>query len=202
MVQTLFCQGTIYTARSAFESALNSSTTITFEDLPVTPEVGTGLSSVTTSGVTFDAGMLLFIRDKFAPVPASGNYLRHFDGSIPVSIFLPSGITAFGADFSAETGANPTFNGTLTANLVGGQSFTYGLGGPGGSWTFFGVTFQQPIASLIFDDRPSAPLFLHNEILDNVTFGTIPEPSAVGLLTLGGLLFALRTWAVRPGCRS
>lgn len=192
-VQTVFCQGTFYTSRSAFASALSSSATITFEDLPVSPFGGLGEFSVVASGVTFSnstAGLL--IRDSFSPIPATGKYLREFDGRAPVSILLPNGVTAFGADFSGGVSPYPTFLATLTVNLVGGQAYAYNFTGSYGFWTFFGVSFSQPIESLIYDDGASAPFFFHEEMLDNVTLGAVPEPSSLGLLALGGLLLGWR----------
>jgi hypothetical protein len=190
-VQTAFCQGTTYISRPAFQAALSSTTTITFEDLPVTPD-GIGESSITNSGATFTAGALLFIRDSFSPVPATGKFLKHFDGSNPVSILLPNGVTAFGADFSGGSELNRSYNATLTVNLVGGQAYAYNFTGTYAFWTFFGVTFPQPIASLIYDDGPIPPFLLHEELLDNVTIGVVPEPSSFGLLALGSLLLGWR----------
>ena len=191
-VQNAVCQGTFYTSRAAFESALSSSTTITFEELPVTSEIGIGESSIAASGVTFTAGALLFIRDSFSPIPATGKYLNHFDGGNPVSILLPNGVTAFGAAFSGGFFQNTSYNATLTVNMVGGQAYAYNFSGTQGFWTFFGVSFPQPIASLIYDDGGPFPGFSHEEKLDNVTFGTIPEPSSIALLALGGLLLGWR----------
>jgi hypothetical protein len=185
-----FGQGTTYTSRSVFESALNSTTTITFEDLPLTPE-GIGESSISGSGVTFIGGYL-FVRDRFSPSPDTGKYMQHFDGRGPVGISLPNGVTAFGADFSGGFELQPAYNATLTANLVGGSSYAYNFTGTYGFWTFFGVSFPQPIASLIYDDGASAPLFLHEELLDNVTLGVVPEPSVFGLFALGGMFLGWR----------
>lgn len=187
--QTAVCQGTIYTSRSAFEATLSSSTTITFEDVPP-PSGPQGASSVTTSGVTFSTEAFLFIG--LYPIPGDGKYLWHFDGGYPVTSLLPIGVTAFGADLSGGFEPNPSFNATVTVNLAGGPSYVYNFSGPRGSWTFFGVTFAQPIASVVCDDGgPNLP-GLHEEMLDNVTFGSIPEPSVLGLFALGGALLGSR----------
>lgn len=189
-VPTVYCQGTFYTSRSAFQSTLITTTTISFENIPVTQE-GPGEFSIATSGVTF-IGTYMYIRGSFAPIPATGNYLRQFDALGPVHIFLPNGVTAFGADFSGGIGSNPSFNATLTANLVGGQTYAYNFSGTQGFWTFFGVSFPQPIASLIFNDVPNFPFPWHEEMLDNVTFGTVPEPSVFSLIGLGVLFLGWR----------
>ncbi len=194
--QTAFCQGTTYTSRSAFEAALSSSTTITFEDLPPTGGP-VGEYSITTSGVTFtNPGALLVITTSPNPIPGTGKYLWHFDGGFPVTVLLPGEVTGFGADFSGGIEPNPSFNGTLTVNLARGASFDYNFSAPRDSWTFFGVTFAEPIANLVYRDAgpPDGVLGgpLHEEKLDNVTFGVIPEPSALGLFGLGTLLLSWR----------
>ena len=193
-VQTAFCQGTLYTSRSAFEGALSSSTTINFEDIPSTLPGGLGEWSVASSGVVFtNPAPLIYVADpngSFHPIPGTGKYIWNFDGGYPVSILLPTGVTAFGADFSGGIEPNPAFNAILTVNLAGGASYAFNFSGPRGSWTFFGVTFAQPIANLVYDDRGS---FLHEEMMDNVTFGSaIPEPSGLGLFALGALLLGWR----------
>ena len=192
--QTALGQGTFYTSRSAFEALLGSSTTITFQDLTNPPSGGIGASSFTASGVTFTSpDTLLFITypGVFYPIPGDGRYLWHWDGRFPVNIFLPEGVTAFGADFSGGIEPNPSFNATLTVNLAGGSSYAYNFSAPRGSWTFFGVTFPEPIASLVYRDAgpPDGGLGgpLHGEMLAHVTYSTIPEPSLRGLFALGGL---------------
>ena len=199
--QTAFCQGTIYTSRSAFEAVLSSSTTITFEDVTNPISGGFGAYSITTSGVTFTSSGSLFITypGGLYPIPGTGKYLWHFDGSFPVSILLPDGVTAFGADFSGGIEPYPSFDATLTVNLVGGQAYAYDFSAPRGSWKFFGVTFPQPIASLTYDDGGNNFPSLHEEMLDNVTFGSvIPEPSTIGVFTFGALLLAWRFLCKRP----
>ncbi|MEK7706981.1 MAG: PEP-CTERM sorting domain-containing protein, partial [Verrucomicrobiota bacterium] len=196
--------GTFYTSRSAFEAALSSSTTITFEELPPTDWQGSGLPSVTASGVTFTGPWArLFITDPSGvlyPIPGSGKYLWQWDGGYPVSILLPAGVTAFGADFSGGIVPSSSLNATLTVNLAGGGSYAYNFSGPLDSWTFFGVTFAEPIANLVYRDAgpPDGVIGgpLHEEMLDNVTFGAIPEPSVLGLFALGGMFLGwrLRRW--------
>lgn len=189
--QTAFCQGTIYTSRSIFEAALISSTAITFEELPVTYPLGTGEFSVTTSGVTFTSpGARLFVTGPggLYPIPGDGNYLWHFDGGFPVTVQLPAGVTALGADFSGGIEPQSSFNATLTVNLVGGGSYAHTFSGLRGSWTFFGVTYPEEILSVIFDDGGTFMPGTHEEMFDNVTFGFVPEPRSIAVLMLGLLL--------------
>lgn len=198
--QIAFCQGTIYFVRSDFQAALNSSTTITFEDVSNPPGIpGLGAYSITASGVTFTTSdPLLLITGPAGPIPGDGKYLWHFDGSYPVDILLPSGVTAFGADFSGGIEPNPSFDATWTVNLVGGSSYAYNFSALRGSWTFFGVSFPEPIANLVYRDAgpPDGVMGgpLHEEMLDNVTFGAIPEPRGLELLALGVVALGWRRW--------
>ncbi len=199
---TACCAGAYFTSRSAFDSVLASSATITFEDLQSTPTAyGNGLNSVTSFGVTFtNQWGLLYITDPAAltnppadgaayPIPGTGKYLWNCDNSEPVTVLFPDGITAFGADFSGGVEPNPSFNATLTVNLAGGRSELFQFSAPRGSWIFFGTAFAEPITSIIYNDGG----FYHEEMLDNVTFGTvIPEPGAWSLLAVGALLFVAR----------
>jgi hypothetical protein len=191
-VESTLSQGTFYTSRSAFEATLIASTTVTFEDVPPTLRP-LGEWSVSASGVIFtNPAPFLYVTDpggRAHPIPGTGRYIWNFDGGAPISVLLPGGVTAFGADFSGGIEPHPTFNATLTVNLAGGGSYAYNFSGDRGSWIFYGVTFPQSISSVIFNDGGS---FLHEEMLDNVTFGTIPEPSTLGLFTLGSLLLGWR----------
>jgi hypothetical protein len=193
-------QGTIYASRAAFTGALASSTTITFEGLSPTLM---GSSPVNVAGVSFtNAEHQLCIVDWSqppSPMTSDGQVLWNFDSSYPVGIFLPAGVTAFGADFSGGIEPNSSFNATLTVNMAGGQSYAYGFSAPRGTWTFFGITLAQPIASLVYDDGgPPFPVGFHEEMLDNVTFGSaIPEPSS-SLLTLCVLMTLLCGRRSRP----
>ena len=176
-------QGTIYTSRSGFDTALASGTTITFDGvIPNDPSM-IGVPSVTVSGVTFtSADSRLFVSwQSLNPM------LYNFDSSFPVGIFLPDGKNAFGADFSGGIVQNNPFNATISINLADGQSSQYHFTGQLGSWTFVGFVFSQPIASLVYDDGGISLPGTHEEMLDNVSFGTaVPEPKASLLL-----LFAL-----------
>jgi hypothetical protein len=183
-------QGTVYTSRSEFEAALNSSMTITFETLPPSSIMSIGTSPIIVSGVAFtNLESRLFITSppggglSLYPVPGTGQYLWNYDSGYPVGVQLPEGMTAFGADFSGGLALATTFNATLTATLADGQSYAYNFSGLQGSWSFFGIAFMQPIVSLVYTDGgqnwPGYPP--HEEMLDNVSFGTtVPESSTFG----------------------
>jgi hypothetical protein len=196
-------QGNSYTSRSDFNAALTSSSIITFEELPPSGFSSVGTSPVSTHGVTFsNVEHRLFITSPniIYPMAGAGQYLWNFDSSYPVAIFLPSGTTAFGADFSGGIQPEQTFNATLTAVLEGGQSYSYNFSGLRDSWTFFGITVPEPIVSIIYSDGGRfEPFGTHEEMLDNVSFGTvttIPEPSTSFIVLLG---FVMVFWSRRGG---
>ena len=169
-----YAQGTVYTDRSLFTAALQSSTTIDFTGMP-DPFPGTGRSPITISGATFT-------NNEARLFTGSGN-LWNFDSSYPVGVFLPGGRNAFGADFSGGIVQNSPFNATLTFTLLNGQTFTHNFTGQLGNWTFLGFTFSQPIRNLVYDDGGPFLPGAHEEMLDNVTFGiaTVPEPQVLSL---------------------
>jgi len=174
-------QGTVFTDRSTYSAALQSSTTINFAGMP-DPPPGIGRSPITVSGVTFtNAESRLF---------TGSGYLWNFDSSYPIGVFLPGGINAFGADFSG--GINPQnnpFNATITMSLVGGQTFTHNFTGAVGSWNFVGFIFLQAIQSLVYNDGGPFLPGAHEEMMDNVTFGfAVPEPTVLALVVGGGLM--------------
>ena len=164
-------QGTLYTDRSVFNAALESSTTITFAGLP-DPPPDIGRSSITLSEVTFtNNGARLF---------TGSGYLWNFDSDSPVGVFLPEDINAFGADFSGGIVQNNPFNGTLTFTLLDGQTFTHTFNAQRASWTFLGFAFSQPILNLVYSDGGPFLPGAHEEKFDNITFGVaVPEPPSV-----------------------
>jgi hypothetical protein len=186
-------QGVTYTDRSIFNAALQSSTSINFESLTPSSPSSTGVSPVIVSGVTItNAESRLFITSSSTgiyPIPGTGQYLWNFDSGAPVGVYLPGGRNAFGADFSGGITPNAAFNATLTVNLAGGQSYNYNFSGQQGLWTFFGVAFSQNISSLVFHDGGQSLPGTHEEMLDNVTFGTatVPEPNVAALALVGML---------------
>jgi hypothetical protein len=166
---------------------------ITFEELPASDWLSVGTSPVITQGVTFtnfEHRLFITAPSIIYPMPGAGQYLWNYDSSYPVGIYLPPGTTAFGADFNGGFQSQQTFNATLTAVLEGGQSYIYNFSGPGDSWTFFGLTFPEPIVSIIYDDGGQfEPFGTHEEKLDNVSFGaTIPEPSTSLIVLLGSVM--------------
>jgi hypothetical protein len=152
------------------------------------PTSGNRAVPITVSGVTFT--------NNEARLFTGSGYLWNFDSSYPVGVFLPNGSDAFGADFSG--GINPQnnpFNGTLTFTLLDGQTFTHNFTGQVGSSTFLGFTFSQPIRNLVYSDGGSFLPGAHEEKLDNVTFGVVPEPQTSLLVVIGVLTsFGVLRW--------
>jgi hypothetical protein len=101
----------------------------------------------------------------------TGQYLINNGSFSALGIALPSGITAFGADFASFYGSAPL----ATVTLAGGSSYTLSAPVRPNS-TFFGFTSDEPIASVTYSDNYSGG---HFEITDNVSFGiaAVPEPS-------------------------
>ncbi len=197
-----YSQGTLYTDRSIFNAALQSSTTVDFESLPPYDGIGTGDAEITVSlqtppfakiiTVTNASSRLFVTGPTSTPIPGTGQYVFNFDSGTPIGIFFPGGNNAFAADFSGGIQNNP-FNATLTFTLLGGQTYSHNFTGQMGQWTFRGFVFSQAIASVIYDDGgPDSPGF-HEEMIDNVTYGVaVPEPQTL-TLALGGILAALTT---------
>lgn len=189
-------QGAIYTERSAFTAAIQSITTVTFESLSPDSVSSLGTSPIIDSGVIIaNADHRLFVCN-FAtgiyPIPGDGQYIFNFDSAAPVGIVIPNGMNSFGADFSGGiVPQNNPFNGTITVNLAGGQTYSYNFTGQVGSWTFRGFVFSDLITSLVYNDGGGR---LHEEMLDNITFGVaVPEPqtsllAVFGILTSFGVL--------------
>jgi hypothetical protein len=198
-----YSQGTLYTDRSIFNAALQSSTTIDFENLPAYDGVGIGQSPVTVSLQTPPFTTLLTITNfsqrlfvvgpgAYYPTLGDGQYVWNFDSGTPIGIFFPGGKNAFAADFSGGIQNNP-FNATLTFTLLGGQTYTHNFTGQDGQWTFRGFVFSQTITSVIYDDGGQDSPGFHEEMIDNVTYGVaVPEPQIL-TLALGGIFAAPTT---------
>jgi hypothetical protein len=195
-------QGTLFTDRSTFNAALQSSTTINFENLPPYDGFGTGQSPITVSLQTppftpiltitnFEQRLFVAGADGFNPTPGTGQYIWNFDSSYPIGIFFPGGRNAFGADFSGGIQGN-SYIATLTFTLLGGQTYTHNFNGQDGQWTFRGFVFTDTISSVIYDDGGQFLPGTHEEMIDNVTYGiAVPEPQVLALL-LGAMITQLR----------
>lgn len=188
-------QSTIYTDRSVFIAALQSGATINFESLAPSSPFSIGASPITVSGVTItNVESRLFVCNSSTgiyPIAGSGQYIWNFDSSYPIGVFLPAGNNAFGADFSGGIVQNNPFNAAITFKLLDGQTYTHHFTGQLGSWNFLGFVFSQPIRNLVFSDGGPFLPGAHEEILDNLTFGTaVPEPQALWI-ALGATVVGL-----------
>lgn len=196
-------QGLTFTDRPAFEAALQSRTDVTFDDLTPMSGLGPGVASIESLGVTVssaDSQLYVFTgSDLIIPINGLGNYLANYQSDVPMGIQLPAGVNALGADFSGGYIPGFGFDATLTVDLLDGQSYNYAVPVQREQWTFFGVAFEQPIVSLVFDDGALAPGPIppqepaqHFEIIDTVAYGVVPEPHALGVAILALTVFLFR----------
>lgn len=186
-------QGTIYRDRSVFETAISSiagvRTDLSFG--PPLPPGGVGqlermayFQPLTVSGLTFSGGgPLLILLDSFIPEP---NWiLINYDSLTPLTVDMNGPTLAFGADFASWLNpVHSTFLATVTLN--DGRVFTF-TAPADPNFTFWGIVTTQPFSSVTFSDGGLIGIGLHEEILDNITVVTIPEPGMVGLFGLGAL---------------
>lgn len=196
-------QGTIYTDRSAFSAALQSSTTVTFQSLMPSTGFDQGVSTLMVSGLSItNLEHQLFVTSPapggLYPRPGDGQYVWNRGSSSPMEITLPGGQNAFSGDFSAGIGTN-SVSATLTITLLNGQTYVHDLPSQG-LWTFQGFVYPQPIAHLSYlAGRRGRGL---PTMLDNVTFGiVVPEPR-IHSITIGGILawFSVRCFFQGAKC--
>jgi PEP-CTERM motif len=189
----------VYTSRSSFEAALVTETTETFTELGSTFQTfSSGLSQANglTDPLTITGSSgFLFSTSSSASAgfyPANGTYLLGPSSSSStdgITVVFPAHLTAAGADvnlfgalgtidFSGTTSLGENFSGSVTVN---GSLAT-------GPFGFLGVTTTGPndyITSLLFSAVVGANT---NVVVDNVSFGTVPEPASITLLGSGVLL--------------
>lgn len=180
-----FAQGTIYRDRIEFDTAVAGLTGIR-QDLdfegPLLP--GDYLPPLTISGLTFRGGSVLQIRAQ------ASYFLVNYDSLAPLTVDMNGPALAFGADFASLL--TPFYSSFLaTVTLDNGDMFTF-TAPADPNFTFFGFVTQQPFSSLTFSDGGLIGTGLHEEILDNITVVTVPEPSTIGLFVLGALLLGWR----------
>ena len=118
----------------------------------------------------------------------SGIALYNFDSHIPLSIHFANGARAFGADFSSQYNAVPSF--TATLSLDNGETFQFTAPTDPNS-TFFGFVSPTPIMDITFSDGglfPS-PGIGHQELIGNLYMVMqVPEPAAIAWAGLGAAL--------------
>ena len=192
-------QATQYNSQASFNAATSGVTTFNFNGYAPKNIQQYYLTGLTVDGVTFNAIDGVFVVDPGFGTgnPFSGSqYLDNPASSGPLSVALPAGTTAFGADFANYFSSSQA---TITA-LVNGQSFTFAAPGSfSNSSVFAGFTSTVPITSLSFSDG-------FGVVLDNVSIGSaipaaVPEASTTvsfGLLALGlaGVVVAAKKKAV------
>lgn len=119
--------------------------------------------------------------------------LWNFDSESPLSIRFANGARAFGADFSSSLSVAGFSSFTATVSLDTGETYQF-TAPTDPNFAFFGFISPTPIMALTFSD---GGLFgfgnLHEELIGNIVVVTVPEPSTLALLALGGLLLVART---------
>lgn len=116
---------------------------------------------------------------------------NNYDSLSPLTVDMNRPALAFGADFASLL--NPVYSEFLaTVTLDNGDVFAF-TAPANPNFTFFGFVTTQPFTRLTFSDGGLIGIGFHEEILDNITVVTIPEPSVAGLLALSGLLLGSRS---------
>jgi hypothetical protein len=123
--------------------------------------------------------------------------LINYDSLGPQIVDMNGPTLAFGADFASFL--SPVYTSFLaTVTLNDGRVFTF-IAPANPNFTFFGYVTTQPSSTLTFSDGGLIGTGLHEEILDNITVVTVPEPGAVSFFVLGCLLLG---WRVHRSSRS
>jgi hypothetical protein len=148
------------------------------------------LSGEILPGVTFNnspgasAGGLFLAKPGFAHLFSKA--LSVADPSDNLEILFGQGTTAVGLDFFAlNTSSSFDLNIYGAAGLLGTASVTARTDG---TPVFFGVSSSDPITRLSIDTM-GGPL----ELIDNVAFSPVPEPSCLVLVGLAGGMILVRT---------
>lgn len=174
-----------YSDMTSFLDAAGTLTTVTFTgDAPDGGYTSLGTSFM-ESGVTFQAGSGDTLNT------TSSTYLTGYDygtgvvlgtlGSAPriLTIELPAGTTAFGINFGAFTALPTTFTLSTGDSFVRESGTPTGTGGSG--LAFIGFTSSDVLSSVQVEVEVSGD----GNVVDNVAFGTVPEPSTWALLVVG-----------------
>lgn len=187
---------TVYTNRTAWQSALATFQTETFNSLAVTsplaPNVTHTLGQVQFSYNGAPNGGYPGVSDTLSNV----NGTRRFAGDIwdsaagggvtspgPEQFTFPSPVTAFGADFAGATNADRL---TVTVSGVTFQLDQYLANGTG----FFGVVSNTAFDKILLNTENASSGAVDEAFgMDNLSFGTapVPEPASLTLWSLGAL---------------
>ena len=179
LTATAHAQTTQFSTRASFTAATTGLTTFTFDGDAPNNNATFYFSGLTVQGVGFAASnQQLYVDDPSDNNgdPFGGHQYLDTDAKGTLTVSLPAGTTAFGADFS-NYGFNSSGGSTITA-LVNGVAFTFAEPDKT-SAAFAGFTSSVPITSLSFSGGSKGVA------LDNVSFGPTPATR--------------RARAVRPG---
>ena len=175
---------TLITSQAAFNSATNNPTAFTFQGYAgATGHTAYGAGPLTINGVAFTdpahSALYVYSRAYNSEADFSTDYL--VGGAETITITLPAGTTAFGADFASfsSSGFGDPF--TMTINGVATTPASTQIAGfNSAASTFVGVVSATPFTTVVVTDTSG-----HAITMDNVQF--VPEPSTWALLGLGGV---------------
>ncbi len=194
-----------YSSRVAFDAAVPSQQTITFEGLGAIGSFTTYGTTLSTGGVTFTSNTTditaLSVRDpgyagSFYTL-GTGQALVDVDGKS--SITLQPGTKAVGFDFATNlTGRLTIVN--SAGDIVNSNFFT-GFGGAGPqSKQFIGFTSDTVITSLSYSPvgGGTSTIIIDNFTTNQQAVASVPEPSAMAVFGLGAVCFAFMGRKRRP----
>jgi hypothetical protein len=203
VLNLLLISGVAHAATVTYSSAAswNSAVTVTGGDnydsynwSAGPPGGGTTLladfSSTTLSGINYSLtqGEIYGISPAYTNDAAylTSNYLLWQNSGVPLTITLPTSVTAIGFNYGSDVGNAAPFVITL------GNGFSITVNSNSNSYAFFGVSSDTAFSSFTIGDWPQVGA------LDNLAYSATPLPAALPLFATGlGAMGLLGWWRKR-----